>query len=124
VTGARFYIMGHINGHPLYTADDTRKWVAEDQREKLAFSFVDVLADSVVINAPDGTGSDPTMRVDMVFRILPGPGNYQVAAGRTFPPTSAMKLLRVSSNQSGVVVPGDGSFWGQYMATGVLPFVV
>ena len=77
----------------------------------------DVLADSVVINAPDGTGADPTMRVDLVFRILPGPGNYQIAAGRAFPPTSGMKLLKVPTNQSQLAVSGDNSFWGQYMAT-------
>jgi aminoglycoside phosphotransferase (APT) family kinase protein len=55
VTGARFYIMGHINGHPLYTADDTRKWVPEDQRQKLAFSFIDVLADLHAVD-PDAVG--------------------------------------------------------------------
>ena len=55
VTGARFYIMGHINGHPLYTADDTRKWVPEEHRHKLAFSFVDVLADLHAVD-PDAVG--------------------------------------------------------------------
>jgi hypothetical protein len=45
VTGARFYIMGHVDGRPLYTADDTRRLVPEPQREKLAHSFIDVLAD-------------------------------------------------------------------------------
>ena len=45
VTGAWFYVMGCINGRPLYTADDTRDWVPEDKRIVLANSFVDVLAD-------------------------------------------------------------------------------
>ncbi|MEE4281079.1 MAG: phosphotransferase, partial [Pseudomonadales bacterium] len=34
VTGAWFYVMGHINGHPLYTSDDTRQWVPESERRK------------------------------------------------------------------------------------------
>ena len=64
-----------------------------------------VQAGNAVVSSPD----DPTyaqVRVDMVFRVLPGPGNYQIAAGRTFPPTGAMQLLTVPSNQAGVVVPG------------------
>jgi len=76
----------------------------------------DVLADSVVVNAPDGTGADPTMRVDLVFRILPGPGNYKAVAGRQLPVTGSMQLLRVPTNQTNVVSSGDGSFWGEYIA--------
>lgn len=49
-------------------------------------------------------------RVDLVFRILPGPGNYQISSGHTV-------LLQVPTNQAAVAVPGDASFWGQYMAT-------
>ncbi len=45
VTGARFYVMGYVDGHPLYTADDTRRWVPERHRTKLAHSFIDVLAE-------------------------------------------------------------------------------
>ena len=44
VTGAWFYVMGLIDGHPLYNSDDTNRWVPEDQREKMANSFIDVLA--------------------------------------------------------------------------------
>lgn len=44
VTGAWFYVMGHINGHPLYTSDDTNMWVPEEQRQKMAYHFIDVLA--------------------------------------------------------------------------------
>ena len=44
VTGAAFYVMGHVDGHPLYSADDARRWLAEDQRVTLAHSFIDVLA--------------------------------------------------------------------------------
>jgi len=55
VTGARFYIMGHVDGRPLYTADDTRRLVPEPQREKLAHSFIDVLADLHAVD-PDAVG--------------------------------------------------------------------
>jgi aminoglycoside phosphotransferase (APT) family kinase protein len=44
VTGALFYVMGHVDGHPLYNAEDTRRWVPEPLRRRLAHSFIDVLA--------------------------------------------------------------------------------
>lgn len=44
VTGAKFYVMGHVDGHPLYTAEDTRRWVPEDRRTAMAHSFIDALA--------------------------------------------------------------------------------
>ena len=76
----------------------------------------DVLADSIVTSAPNGTGTDRAVRVDLVFRILPGPGNYKAVAGRQFPPTAAMPLLRVPTDPVTVVASGDGSFWGEYIA--------
>jgi aminoglycoside phosphotransferase (APT) family kinase protein len=33
-----------IDGHPLYNSDDTKRWVPEAERQKMAFSFIDVLA--------------------------------------------------------------------------------
>lgn len=45
VTGAHFYVMGYVDGHPLYSADDARRWVPEPLRPRLAHSFIDVLAD-------------------------------------------------------------------------------
>ena len=45
VTGAWFYVMGLIDGRPLYNADETREWVPEENRAKLPHSFFDVLAD-------------------------------------------------------------------------------
>jgi hypothetical protein len=81
----------------------------------------DVMNDTILVKAPNVTGStDPTFgnqtRVDMVFRILPGPGNYATAVARTFPPTASMPLLRVPTNQANAASAGDGSFWGTYMA--------
>src|SRR5262245_3229314 len=76
-----------------------------------------VFAGNASVSAPD----DPalaTVRVDLVFRVLPGPGNYQIAAGRTMQPGGVPvgTLLQLPTNQGAVAVPGDGSFWGQYMA--------
>ena len=45
VTGAWFYVMGLIDGKPLYSALDTNKLVPENEREALSHSFIDVLAD-------------------------------------------------------------------------------
>jgi len=72
----------------------------------------DLPGDSMVVSASNATVSAPDdpnyaqVRVDLVFRVLPGPGNYQVAAGRNFPPDASMNLLNVPSNQASVVVPG------------------
>jgi aminoglycoside phosphotransferase (APT) family kinase protein len=55
VTGAWFYLMGHVDGHPLYNSDDTRQWVPESERRKMALSFIDVLAKLHAVD-PDAVG--------------------------------------------------------------------
>jgi aminoglycoside phosphotransferase (APT) family kinase protein len=55
VTGAWFYVMGYVDGHPLYTAEDTHMWVPEAERVKHAHSFIDVLADLHAVD-PDAVG--------------------------------------------------------------------
>jgi len=55
VTGAWFYVMGHIEGYPLYSSDDTERLVPEAQRRKMALSFIDVLADLHAVD-PDEVG--------------------------------------------------------------------
>ena len=55
VTGAWFYVMGHINGRPLYSNEETLAWVPEEKRPTLANSFVDVLAGLHTLN-PDDIG--------------------------------------------------------------------
>jgi hypothetical protein len=88
-------------------------------------SRFDIPGDSSVVtasNATFGTADDPalaTIRVDLVFRILPGPGNYQIAAGRSMVPGGNVVsgvLLQLPTNQAAPAVSGDASFWGQYMA--------
>jgi hypothetical protein len=84
----------------------------------------DLPGDSSVVSAFNASVTPPddpalaNVRVDLVFRVLPGPGNYQIAAGRNMVPggTPIGTLLQVPQNQSGVVTPGDASFWGQYIA--------
>ena len=55
VTGAWFYVMGCIDGRPLYSAKETLAWVPDDRRETLAHSFFDVLADLHSLD-PDAIG--------------------------------------------------------------------
>jgi len=55
VTGAHFYVMGFVDGHPLYVAEDTRRWLPQANRERFAHSFFDVLADLHSID-PDAVG--------------------------------------------------------------------
>jgi hypothetical protein len=83
-----------------------------------------VVAGNATVSAPD----DPalaTVRVDLVFRVLPGPGNYQLPAPigpAAVAPSKAPganpvgTLLQLPTNQAAGAVSGDGSFWGQYMA--------
>ncbi len=55
VTGAWFYIMGMVDGKPLYNSEDTLALVPENKRETLAFSFFDALADLHQVD-PDAVG--------------------------------------------------------------------
>jgi len=63
VTGAHFYVMGHIDGHPLYNADDARRWAPMDRRSTLSHSFIDVLADLHAVD-PDAVGLGDLGRKD------------------------------------------------------------
>lgn len=57
VTGAHFYLMGMVDGHPLYSAEDAERWVPAPNRVTMAHSFVDVLADLHSID-PGAVGLD------------------------------------------------------------------
>ena len=70
VTGAHFYVMQEIDGHPLYNADDARRWIAEDARTTLGHSFIDVLADLHSVD-PDAVGlGDLGKKDDYIGRQL------------------------------------------------------
>ena len=64
---------------------------------------IDVPGDSVLVQTSNAVG-----RLDIVFRILPGPGNYE-PVGR---PDQGTLVRR--PDQRAVVTKGDGSFWDQY----------
>lgn len=55
VTGAWFYVMGLIDGRPLYNSTDTEARVPKELRPTLAWSFVDVLAELHALD-PDEIG--------------------------------------------------------------------
>lgn len=55
VTGAHFYVMGHVDGKPLYSADDVQARVPPALRTTLGHSFIDVLADLHAVD-PDAVG--------------------------------------------------------------------
>jgi len=55
VTGAWYYVMGLIDGKPLYSPADTEALVPEDKRRTMAWSFIDVLADLHALD-PDDIG--------------------------------------------------------------------
>jgi len=67
-----------------------------------------VPSDSALVFSPA-----PNLRMDLVFRILPGVGNYRQVGNRA-------SGLRKRPDQGGLagnaVAPGDGSFWGEYLA--------
>ena len=44
VTGAHFYVMGHVPGHALNSAQDTALYVPLAERRALAHSYIDILA--------------------------------------------------------------------------------
>ncbi|HEV2365489.1 MAG TPA: phosphotransferase family protein [Caulobacteraceae bacterium] len=55
VTGARFYVMGFVEGHALYGLEDVRRWLPEPLRRGLAYDFIDVLAELHALD-PDEVG--------------------------------------------------------------------
>ncbi len=55
VTGAWFYLMSLIDGHPLYNSEDTAQWAPQDQRQKLGMSFIETLAKLHDVD-PDAVG--------------------------------------------------------------------
>lgn len=55
VTGAWFYIMGLIDGQPLYSREETLERIPEDTRRAMAFDMVDALANLHALD-PDEIG--------------------------------------------------------------------
>lgn len=66
-----------------------------------------ISADSMYLKGSNSTGGP--MRMDCVFRVFPGPGNYVIAGNKA----SGLRQVPTSATPA---VSGDASFWGQYMA--------
>jgi hypothetical protein len=69
---------------------------------------LDTPGDTLLVDMA-GLGSPTNVRMDLVFRIQPGPGNYSIVGDVTSP-------IRQVPGAAPTAVVGDGSFWGQYMA--------
>jgi hypothetical protein len=69
----------------------------------------DVPGDSVAITTSDGDNT----RIDLIFRILPGPGNY-VNLGR--PDLGTLRKLPNSPTPIGAPSPASSNFWENYLA--------
>ena len=67
----------------------------------------DVPGDSIYVKAQNALGTP--LRMDCVFRILPGPGNYVTIGNKA----TALRQVPASAVAA---VSGDNSFWGQYLA--------
>jgi hypothetical protein len=64
-----------------------------------------IQGDSMIVSVP---GSN--LRVDLVFRIYPGPGNYVTTGNRS------SDLCRIPGAGCTQATAGDGSWWGTYLA--------
>jgi aminoglycoside phosphotransferase (APT) family kinase protein len=71
VTGARFYVMGFVDGRPSPHADDLRRWLPEPETQRrAALSLIDSLAQLHVVD-PEAVGlGDLGRRDDYVGRQL------------------------------------------------------
>ncbi len=63
VTGAWFYVMGYVDGHPLHNADDTNALIPETERQTMAYSLIDSLATLHTVD-PDNVGLGELGRKD------------------------------------------------------------
>jgi hypothetical protein len=77
-----------------------------------------IIAGNAAVSAPDDAEL-AQVRVDLVFRILPGPGNYDAGSPPTMTPGGSPTggtLLKRPDVQGDFAAAGDGSFWGTLMA--------
>jgi len=66
-----------------------------------------ISADSMYLKGNNSTGG--AMRLDCIFRVFPGPGNYVTIGNKG----TALRKVPTSTTPA---VSGDNSFWGQYIA--------
>jgi hypothetical protein len=69
-----------------------------------------IVGDTLAASSAFISGQGTTTRLDLLFRIKPGPGNYSTKGDVN------SALYKVPSNPGlGTASPGDGSFFGQYL---------
>jgi hypothetical protein len=69
-----------------------------------------IIGDTLTVKSSFVGTSGSDTRLDFIFRIKPGPGNYSEKGDANSP------LWKVPSEPAlGIVAPGDGSYWGQYL---------
>jgi len=68
VTGAHFYVMGLIDGKALYTVEDVEAWVPIENRQRMAESWVDTLAELHSLDPDDIGLTDLGKKQDYVVR--------------------------------------------------------
>jgi len=77
--------------------------IAPATNDELRFA---VPGDTTFFTTSNATGEDA--RLDVAFRIYPGPGNYVTLGNKA----SGLRQVPTSATAA---TAGDGSFWGQYM---------
>lgn len=63
ITGAHFYVMGLIDGRAMYNIDDVEAWIPEANRQVMAESWIDTLAELHSLD-PDEIGLSELGRKD------------------------------------------------------------
>ena len=63
INGARFYVMGFVEGRPFYSPEEVEEWVPETQRHQLAMNTVEALAALHAVE-PESVGLDRHGRPD------------------------------------------------------------
>jgi len=81
--------------------------IAQSPGDRLRFT---IPGDSLIVIGDVVESVTGLGRVDMVFRIKPGVGNYHTVGD----PNSGLRPR--PTDPTNIVVAGDGSFWGQYLA--------
>ena len=71
----------------------------------------DIPGDSIIIISTSNKSCTKLGRLDMVFRIKPGVGNYHTVGD----PNSGLRP--VPTDPTNIVASGDANFWGMYLAS-------
>jgi len=70
ITGAHFYVMGLIDGKALYSGEDVEAWLTHEQRQTMAESWIDTLAEMHSLDPDDIGLTDLGRKQDYVLRQI------------------------------------------------------